>query len=112
MIANRRRVLRLGAAAAMVPALALPAGAQSRLHQIAIHGFLFGPDRLMVRVGDKVRFTNHDLAPHTATATDGSWDTGTLEQGQHADLMVTDAWGGDYFCAHHPAMTARLEIMA
>lgn len=112
MTPDRRRVLWLGAGAAMVPALAFPSGAQCRLHEVAIRGFVFEPDRLPVEIGDKICFTNHDLAPHTATALDGSWDTGTLEQGQHSELTVTTDWTGDYFCGHHPSMTARLEITA
>lgn len=88
------------------------AGAESERHEVAIRGFQFEPRILKVRVGDRIRVTNHDLAPHTATAQDGSWDTGTLDQDQSTELSVTAEWTGDYFCAYHPSMTAQLDITA
>ncbi len=112
MTPNRRRVLRLGLGAAIVPALTLSTRAEGRFHEVAIRGFLFEPARLAVKIGDRIRFSNHDLAPHTATAQDGSWDTGTLDQGQSTELSVTADWTGGYFCAYHPSMTAQLEITA
>ena len=33
---------------------------------------------LTVAVGDTVRWTNVDEVPHTATSSDGDWDSGTL----------------------------------
>ena len=95
------------AGGALVPATALRAAA---VHDVAIRNFTFEPPVLSVRHGDSIRFTNLDLAPHTATADDGSWDTGTLEKGQSATLTVSADWSLYYFCAFHPAMTARLII--
>jgi len=48
------------------------------VHDIEIKEFAFNPSILEVRPGDQIRWTNRDISPHTATAEDGSWDTGEL----------------------------------
>jgi plastocyanin len=90
--------------------LATPALAHARVHQVEIRNFAFVPERLEVRTGDRIRFTNHDLAPHTATADDDSWDSDTLEGGETVELTVTSKWSGAYYCAYHPQMKATLDI--
>ena len=107
MTVTRRAVVAGLAGGALLP---VPAVHATEAHEIAIRNFTFDPVVLSVRPGDSIRFVNHDLAPHTATAQDGSWDTGPLEQGQSAILTVSSDWSQYYFCAFHPAMTARLII--
>ena len=110
MTLDRRSVIAGGLGILIAPALGTRSHAGGTLHEVAIRDFVFEPDQLRVAIGDRIRFTNHDLVPHTATADDGSWDTGTLDQDQSAELQVTPDWTGAYFCAYHPAMTATLEI--
>ena len=109
MTLSRRSMMAGALGCALAQATTLPGHAETR-HEVSIRDFAFEPGNLTVKPGDQIRFTNHDLAPHTATASDGSWDTGTLEQGQSATLMVTADWSPSYFCAFHPAMTATLLI--
>ena len=47
--------------------------------EIEIADFKFDPEAVTVEAGTKVTWTNGDEAPHTATADDGSFDTGTLD---------------------------------
>ena len=109
---SRRAVIRGATAAAVVlPFAARRSAAHSGVvHEVRIERFRFAPARLEVRVGDHVRWTNHDLAPHTATADDASWDTGELRRGESAEIEVTDDMVLDYFCALHPRMTGELSI--
>jgi len=74
------------------------------VHDVDIRAFRFQPARVAVRVGDTLRFANRDLAPHSATAGDGSWDTGLLNRGETADIEVTEGFAGAYICAFHPHM--------
>jgi plastocyanin len=93
------------AAAAAVFAAVLAAGpAFAAEHQVAIKGFKFLPAELTVAVGDTVVFTNEDGAPHTATADDGSFDTGRLAKGESAIVTIGAAGTFSYICALHPAM--------
>ncbi|MEO9876284.1 MAG: cupredoxin family copper-binding protein [Anderseniella sp.] len=98
-------------AAATFPTLQF-AIAQPRTHRVEISGFKFTPDRLEVSVGDTVTWINRDIAPHTATATEGGWDTGELVKGAEASITVTAGMETTYFCAFHPMMKARLSITA
>jgi plastocyanin len=74
---------------------------------ISIEGFAFDPPRLEVVVGTTVTWTNDDPAPHTVTAKDGSFDSGTLEPGQ----TFTFEFGSGavaYVCQIHPEMLGEL----
>lgn len=77
-------------------------------HAVEIKGFKFSVEELQVAVGDTVTFTNVDGAPHTATATDGSFDTGRLGNGDSATITITAAGTFDYFCEVHPMMKAKI----
>ncbi len=112
MSLNRRQFIAGALGGLIPPALAGPVFAHDRVHEIAIRDFAFEPGHLRVRMGDHVRFTNHDIAPHTATANDDSWDSGTLETGDSIELTVTSEWTGDYYCAYHPQMKAMLVIVS
>lgn len=107
-----RRTLMAGALGGlMVPTLASRVLAHDKHFEIAIRDFVFeAPEGLIVHPTDKIIFTNHDLSPHTATALDGSWDTGEIKKGESITLTITKEWTGDYFCAFHPHMTAKLMI--
>src|SRR4051795_9874959 len=59
-----------------------PSGEAVRAAKVKIVEFTYGPDPVTVQVGGKVTWQNEDTAPHTATAEDGSFDTGTLARGK------------------------------
>jgi plastocyanin len=88
-----------------------PAGAGgSTTHQIAIRGFAFEPPSLRVAPGDTVVWTNADLVPHTATATGGAWDSGSLEDGASWRWVAGHAGTYEYLCSFHPGMQGTLVI--
>ena len=73
-----RRTMMAGLAAACAAPGAGTALAGGREHRVLIKRFKFEPARLEVRPGDVIVWENLDIAPHTATATDKSWDTGRI----------------------------------
>jgi len=77
---------------------------------VVIRDFTYSPGNLVVPVGATVRWTNRDAAPHSATATDGSWDTGLLSRGDNAEVTFTQPGTFEYFCTVHPDMKARLVV--
>jgi plastocyanin len=87
-------------------------GSAPRVHEVQIKGFKFVPDTLNVSVGDTIRWTNLDLAPHTATAIDGSWTTAKIVEGNTGELVVTAKTSGPYHCKYHPMMKATLTLCA
>lgn len=108
-----RRCVLVGAvasAATLTLASAKPAVAASTLHEVKIKKFAFVPKRLQVKVGDRIKWTNADLAPHTATAMEFGWDIESIEKGESAELTVTEGMETSYFCAFHPHMKGAFEI--
>ena len=57
-----------------------------------------------MKAGTKVTWRNLDSSPHTATATSGGLDTGTLRQGQSRTLTLAKPGRYAYICSFHPFM--------
>jgi plastocyanin len=57
-----------------------------------------------------VTWTNKDIAPHTATADDGSFDAGTINPGSTASAMITGQGTVPYHCNIHPWMHGSLQV--
>ena len=57
-----------------------------------------------------ITWTNKDVAPHTATASDGSFDTGAINPGSTASAMVKGQGDIQYHCNIHPWMHGSLQV--
>jgi plastocyanin len=88
-----------------------PSGEAARAEKVEIVEFTYEPDPVVVQVGGKVTWINQDSAPHTATADDGSFDTGTLEQGKLKSDTFKQAGTYAYFCEFHPTMHGTVEVV-
>jgi plastocyanin len=77
---------------------------------VTIKNFLYRPEKVSVSAGDSISFTNEDSANHTATANDGSFDTGTLEQGDSKALTFEEPGTYAYICSFHPFMTGEVTV--
>ena len=84
--------------------LAFATKAQAAEHVVVIKNFAFDPPELNVAAGDTVIFVNEDGAPHTATAEEKTFNTGTLKQGQAKEIEMP-AGTHEYFCRFHRKMT-------
>jgi len=80
------------------------------IHEVQIKKFKFKPKHITVKVGDVIRWTNTDLAPHTATAKEFGWDTEEIAKGESKDVLVSATMETQYFCAFHPQMKGVIEI--
>jgi plastocyanin len=78
---------------------------------IDIKGFAFNPQNATVKVGTQVTWTNKDSAPHTVTASDRSFDSGTLNQGQSFTFQFTTPGTFSYACTIHPSMQATIIVV-
>ncbi|MCW2987807.1 MAG: plastocyanin [Solirubrobacterales bacterium] len=88
-----------------------PSGKAARAAKVKIVEFVYGPDPVTVQVGGKVTWQNEDIAPHTATADDGSFDTGTIEQGKIKSETFKQPGTFTYFCEIHPTMHGTVEVV-
>ncbi|MFE3035865.1 cupredoxin family copper-binding protein [Streptomyces canus] len=104
-----------GAAQAPAAAAAAMKSAATPDHQVDITGYKFGDGKqLVVEVGQTVRWTNHDSAPHTVTTTKApvAFDSGTLQKGESWSYTFTKAGTYEYYCAVHPDMVSSVKVVA
>ena len=77
---------------------------------LTIKDFAFKPAPLVVPKGTKVKVTNSDDAPHTATADDKSFDTGTLDKGASKEITLPNAGEIAYHCTIHDYMQGVIQV--
>ena len=78
---------------------------------VEIVEFAYDPVDVRVSVGGTVEWTNSDSAPHTATASDDNFDTGSLDKGDAAKITFDEAGTFKYICTFHPFMNATVEVV-
>lgn len=61
---------------------------------------------------DEVLWINQDAVPHTVTASDGAFDSGTLDEGGPFAQTFDEAGTFDYVCAIHPTMSGVVTVTA
>jgi plastocyanin len=88
-----------------------PSGEAPTAAKVEIVDFTFSPETVTVQVGGKVNWANEDAAPHTATADDGSFDTGTIEQDKRGNATFKQAGSFSYICEIHPEMKGTVEVV-
>jgi len=88
-----------------------PSGDAVRSAKVEIEDFAYDPDPVTIEEGGKVTWINRDSAPHTATAEDGSFDTGTLEEGKIGSESFKEPGTYAYTCTIHPEMEGTVEVV-
>jgi plastocyanin len=88
-----------------------PSGAPQKSEKVQIVEFSYEPDPVVVQAGGKVIWQNEDTAPHTATADDGSFDTGTIEKGKLGSATFKEPGTFTYHCEIHPTMHGTVEVV-
>jgi plastocyanin len=105
LVTRRRFGQCLGSALALAGLpRALGADDATQIIEVRIESFAFNPPQIEILVGNSVTWINGDLAPHTATAVDGAWDSGLIEQGDHRRITFEVPGEYPYFCSIHPHM--------
>jgi plastocyanin len=88
-----------------------PSGEAAKSEKVQIVEFAYEPEPVVVQVGGKVTWQNEDTAPHTATADDGSFDTGTIEKGKLGSATFKEPGTFTYHCEIHPTMHGTVEVV-
>src|SRR4051794_33871600 len=88
-----------------------PTGKLERSVKVEIADFAYDPDPVQVETGGKVIWQNMDSARHAATAEDGSFDTGTIEEGKLKSETFKEAGTYAYSCEIHPSMHGTVEVI-
>jgi plastocyanin len=88
-----------------------PSGDAVRSAKVEIANFAYDPDPVTIEEGGKVIWINEDSVAHTATAEDGSFDTGTLEEGKLKSETFKQPGTYEYVCSIHPQMHGTVEVV-
>jgi plastocyanin len=71
----------------------------------------YDPTELTVNVGDTVTFTNAGRIEHTATATNGDFDTGKLATDASWNVTFDEPGTIEYYCIPHPWMEGAITVV-
>lgn len=107
-MAPRVRLL-LGALLALSLAVSATAG-PGKTHTVTIEGMQFNPSALTVHQGDRIVWVNKDLFPHTVTATDKAFDSGSIEADASWSYVATRRGAYPYGCTLHPTMKGSITV--
>ncbi|MGH6955902.1 MAG: cupredoxin domain-containing protein [Caulobacteraceae bacterium] len=102
---RRRAALAILAGAALLAA----AAPKHAVHVVTISGLSYTPAVLTARVGDEVRWVNHDIFLHSATATDKSFDV-TLKPHGSGQVVLRHPGVVTYICRYHPGMKGQIVV--
>jgi plastocyanin len=91
---------------------AAPSGDAVRSQKVEIVDYAYDPDPVTIEEGGKVIWKNEDSVAHTATAEDGSFDTGTIDPGKIKSETFKEAGTYEYICSIHPTMHGTIEVVA
>jgi len=96
-----------GAALACVIA---PLGAQNTAVPVTIDNFVFGPERLTVKAGTTVTWTNRDDIPHTVASKDRLFKSKVMDTDEAYSFTFSTPGEYTYFCSLHPHMTGTIVV--
>ena len=99
-------------AIAAVPLPARAADVKVAAVEVKIDNFTFNPQRLMVKAGTAVTWTNGDDIPHTVAASNKSFKSKVLDTDEKFSFTFTTAGDFEYFCSLHPHMTGMIVVEA
>ncbi|MDM7934872.1 MAG: PQQ-dependent sugar dehydrogenase [Methanothrix sp.] len=77
---------------------------------VEIRGFSFQPASITVPVGSAVTWINRDIAPHTVTAKDGSFSSGSIPRDGMFKHTFDSPGRFQYFCQIHPSMIGEVIV--
>ncbi|MCC7196060.1 MAG: cupredoxin family copper-binding protein [Gemmatimonadaceae bacterium] len=81
-----------------------------RTVSLTIENLAFTPATATVAPGDTLVWTNRDLVPHTVTARDGAFDSGSIAAGATWTYVAPRTGTVAYYCVFHPTMQGTLDI--
>ena len=77
---------------------------------IAIDNFVFGPERLTVKAGTTVTWTNRDDIPHTVASKDRLFKSKVMDTEESYSFTFSTPGEYAYFCSLHPHMTGTIVV--
>jgi plastocyanin len=105
-----RMVLMSFAIGAAVAFAVTPLAAQTTGVAVAIDNFVFGPERLTIKAGTTVTWSNRDDIPHTVASKDRLFKSKVMDTDESYSFTFSTPGEYDYFCSLHPHMTGTIVV--
>jgi plastocyanin len=98
------------AAALLCGAVAAATPHSGAIYTVTIENMAYSPARLTVHRGDRIKWLNKDLFPHTVSASGGAFDSGSIDAGASWTYTATKSGEHSYGCKFHPTMKGELKV--
>jgi amicyanin len=85
-------------------------GAALQAIDIEMKNFAYSQPELRVKKGSTVTWKNEDGTAHTVTASDNSFDSGSMAKGATFSHTFTEVGTFDYSCTFHPNMKGKIIV--
>ena len=79
-------------------------------YTVTIENLQFNPAELKVHRGDRVIWVNKDFFPHTATAKDKTFDSGSIDANGSWTFTAEKTGDHPYGCNFHPTMKGEIHV--
>ena len=79
-------------------------------YTVTIENMQFSPAALTVRRCDRIVWVNKDLFPHTATAKDKTFDSGSIAANGSWTFNADKVGDYPYTCTFHPTMHGEIHV--
>jgi plastocyanin len=80
--------------------------------EVKIDNFTFTPQRLAVKAGTTVTWTNADDIPHTVASSTKAFKSKALDTDDKFSFTFTTPGAYEYFCSLHPHMMGAIVVEA
>ena len=101
-----------GACALPLSALILPGHAQNAPVSVGIDNFTFNPQKLTVKAGTTVIWTNKDDIPHNIVSSAQKFKSKPLDTDETYTSTFAEPGTYEYFCGLHPKMVGKIVVEA
>ena len=78
--------------------------------KVNIDNFTFGPEKLTVKAGTTVTWTNEDDIPHTVASSTKAFKSKALDTDDSFSFTFTTPGTYEYFCSLHPHMVGTVVV--
>jgi len=83
---------------------------KSKTHDVSIEGLAFKPDKITVKVGQSVTWTNNDDRDHTVDCKEAELKSGIIHRGDTFAFIFKKAGTFHYKCRLHPRMKGEVIV--
>jgi plastocyanin len=98
------------AGSGLMAGVAILAAPKQHTHTVTIEAVQFAPARLTVHPGERIVWVNKDPFPHTVTAANRAFDSGSIAANASWTFVPSKPGEYPYRCTFHPNMQGQITV--